>query len=422
MKKFKFALVVILMLSFTGSLFASNEVYPWDRFILGLDPVKVSISRNGDTLTPKNVLNINKEGIKDSALAMAIGYCVFLKLTELPAELHNAGADEDMVNRLMMGTSINQWLATAWQETAFSQAVHSGYYQIDNAATQIASNASWMGPSGSKYAHYYSFLAKLNGGALVSPKNWQGPPPQPDTRHETKGILCDFTQQGFVWASVEKGYYEAISYLQNFKAQDHPSCYSPYEGYTFAGWAVDYAKKTDYKTHYPLPADEHKGKEISPCYGFEQILSWMYNRGQFPFVTKDLPDDDVSKGKQLVRDVIVKDATTPIEKVFTYRTTVSDDDSLGWGCQYVWQLPWVCSLLNESKQIYSETINEQDVIDVLELLKGFYNGEIPKGDKAVEAAIAEAKKLEWGKEFDSEATFNNLNKVVNVMMETSTHQ
>lgn len=403
MKTLKSTILVMMALFLMGGrLLAEEQVYPWKTFLLGMDPVSVSISHDGATLEPANVLKIGgeDEALKNSALAMAMGYCVFLNLTDLPTALKTAGADETLVNKIMMGENVNQWLATAWQESAFREADWSGYYQIDNEPWQIAGNVEWI--ENKKYYGYYLFLPKLKGGA-VKPKTG-----------EPKPILNEFTKRGFTWASVEKGYYEAISFLKNKTAYGDV----PFPGFNFAEWAVHYAQNSHNTTHYPLKNSEHGGVDIDSTLGFEQIVSWMYNRGQFPFVPTD--NAKIKENNQRVISVFQGKGAVSIQDHFPYVTGGDPDDPYPWGGRYVWQLPWLCTLLNKSKTIYSEPISANDVIATLETLKGFYNGaQLDKPDKVIEAAIEKTKALPWGNPYNSSKTFDSLFVVVKTMMEAA---
>ncbi|MFH2033364.1 MAG: hypothetical protein ABIJ26_01490, partial [Candidatus Margulisiibacteriota bacterium] len=99
-----------------------ESVPNYNTFVLSTGEVSVAISQAGKTLVPLSVLALSSDttkGIKNSALAMAMGYCVFLKLTNLPSDLSAAGATVDEIDAIMTGENVNQWLATAFQEMAF---------------------------------------------------------------------------------------------------------------------------------------------------------------------------------------------------------------------------------------------------------------------------------------------------------------
>jgi hypothetical protein len=407
MKKTKLILVAIASIFLATSALARNKIPSWDTFALGLDPVSISISRNGDELKAENVLKIDgkEKNLKTSALAMAIGYCVYLKLTNLAEELENAGAG-DKINEIMITTNINQWLATAWQESGFCKATttQSGFYQIDNHPPNLAENMKYNDQQ--KYYPYYAFLEHLKGGTDVGPD---------------QAKLCQVDEEGFVWASVEKGYYEAISYLRNKVAYPNEKGIQPYDGFNFAEWAVAYTNQTSNTTRYPYPP---QGKEqqpppegitLSSAFGLEQILSWMYNRGQFPLVNVD--HEPTMKINEMIRSIFRGKGEKPISEFIKYEQTGEDSD---WGKRYIWQLPWLCTMLNNSNNFYSENISEEDVIDVLNILKGFYNGDkTDTPDKVINGGIEEVKKKNWDSAYNSKQTFISLYAVVEHMMEES---
>lgn len=346
----------------------------YQTFILNLDTVSVSISHSGMSLDPETGLS-RVTGLKNSALSMAAGYCTFLRLTDIAGDLKTAGADDDLVNDILAGENLNQWVATSFQESTLKGGQTSGFFQIDNAPSDIATNAP------SAQADYFAFLNKLKGGAVLP----------------TAPINQD-TAQGFVWQAVEKGYYEAISYLRN-----KVDFTGDLKDFSFARWAVEYARNQR-PTHAPLNMDEHKDTDISPAYGFEQAMSYMYNRGQFPFARLDIPP-----GMYLIP---LFSSGGAINEKLPY-------DGDDWGLKYVWQLPWLCTLLNSGTKIYDETISKDDVTGFLEILKGFFNGGDTSKDEAVDAGMAQAGELSWDKPFNGPETFGNMDKVVGAMMEAA---
>ncbi|GAB6042912.1 hypothetical protein [Endothiovibrio diazotrophicus] len=349
------------------------------RFRLGLDPIHVSISHTDGHLYPDDALS-QVTSLKNSALAMAIGYCAFLELTGLPADLKAAGADDETVNAILNSENVNQWLATSYQESQVTGGLGSGFYQIDNAPADLAQNAQNSTDKGP----WYAFLTPLAGGAA-----------QPNAPINAESATA------FVWQSVEKGYYEALSYLINKQARGD----IPRPGFDFARWAVDYATHQT-ATHYPLPADEHPGIDIEPTLGFEQVMSYLYNRGQYPFVHPDAPSS------LPVIELFKEDV--PVNQALPY-----SEDPDAWGQKYAWQLPWLATLLDRSKSSYQEPISADDVVTALELLKGFFSGGNRDADPAVDAGIDAAKALTWGDAYDATSTFDNLYRVTLAMMEAA---
>src|SRR3989339_196557 len=269
-----FALVLLLLVVFLLVYYfvggcgrtatTNNEEYlpvlsSYNTFTLSTKPISVAISQDGVELVPLTVLALSSDeskGIKNSALAMAIGYCVFLKLTDLENELTAAGATSAETNDIMTGANVNQWLATAFQETRFApitEVLKSGYYQIDDKPSTVAEG---MGA-------YYTFLNDLIGGAeYVYPTNYP--------------TLNQLNEKGFVWSSVEKAYYEAKSYAKN------KSYYSgtgkPYADFNLAKWAVAYTRNNG-STKYPfetsLVTSEAPGiLGAFNCLG--QVMSYFY--------------------------------------------------------------------------------------------------------------------------------------------------
>jgi len=376
---------------------AQQAPIPPGDFTLSTKSISVAISQDGVTLAPLTVLALSTDeskGIKNSALAMAIGYCVFLKLTDLPAELAAAGGTSSEIEAIMTGANVNQWLATAFQETRFApitEVLKSGYYQIDDAPSAVAEG---MG-------EYYTFLNDLTGGAsYVYP-----------TAYPT---LNQINEKGFVWSSIEKGYYEAKSYTKNRVAYNN----KPYSDFNLAKWAVAYARNhaaTKYPFKTAVVTNEAPGM-LGPFNAFGQVMSYFYNRGQNPFV-----NPDTWPPSKVITDAFGTSSTDipTLEISVTYEVGSSP---VAFGKRYIWQLGWLNALLNESDQNYEENISLQDVKDVLELLKGFYSGEDLDNDLAVEAAITAAEGIEsskWGKPYNSRQTFENLYQITAAMMEAS---
>lgn len=400
-----FGLLAIILLPFLingcGQISSPSEYLPtlsnYNSFTLSTKEVSVAISQDGVKLVPLTVLALSTEeskGIKNSALAMAIGYCVFLKLTDLPAELAAAGANSAEVNDIMTGVNVNQWLATAFQETRFApiaEVLKSGYYQIDDKPATVAEG---MG-------EYYTFLNDLTGGAeYVYPTNYP--------------TLNQINEKGFVWSSIEKGYYEAKSYAKNRVAYNN----RPYSDFNLAKWAVAYTRKngtTTYPFNTSIITSEAPGiLGAFNCFG--QVMSYFYNRGQNPFV-----NPDTWPPSKVITDAFGANSTDLplLENSATYEVGSSP---VAYGKRYIWQLGWLNAQLNESKDIYTDNISLQDVKDVLEILKGFYSGENTASDEAVNAAIASAEAIEasnWGQAYNSAQIFENIYYITSAMMEAS---
>ncbi len=369
----------------------------YNSFTLSTKEVSVAISQDGVKLVPLTVLALSSEaskGIKNSALAMAMGYCVFLKLTSLPADLAGAGATSAEINDIMTGANVNQWLATAFQETRFApitEVLKSGFYQIDDKPSTVAEG---MGS-------YYTFLNDLTGGAsYIYPTNYP--------------TLNQINEKGFVWSSVEKGYYEAKSYAKNKAAYNN----RPYADFNLAKWAVAYTRKngtTTYPFKTAIITNEAPGiLGAFNCFG--QVMSYFYNRGQNPFV-----NPDTWPPSKVITDAFgTSSSDLPLLEISaTYEV---GNSSVAYGKRYIWQLGWLNAMLNESKEIYTENISLQDVKDVLTILKGFYSGEVAANDTAVAAGIATAEAIEssnWGHPYNSAQTFENIYSITDAMMEAS---
>ncbi|MBU0574061.1 MAG: hypothetical protein KKH83_06270, partial [Candidatus Margulisbacteria bacterium] len=262
-----------------GNQMTQNEyiesVPNYNTFVLSTGEVSVAISQSGKTLVPLSVLALSSDttkGIKNSALAMAIGYCVFLKLSDLPADLSAAGATADEIDAIMTGENVNQWLATAFQEMAFDPITvvkKSGYYQIDDEPATVAEGMGSL-------STYTEFLKSLRGGAgYVYPAAL---PP-----------LTSLDERGFVWSSVEKGYYEAKSYIRN--KTYYSGTGKPYPDFNLAKWAVNYSRAFE-STKYPFETSIITSTAPGELYAFNclgQVMSYFYNRGQNPFTRYDLP-------------------------------------------------------------------------------------------------------------------------------------
>ncbi|OGC35158.1 hypothetical protein A2311_02635 [candidate division WOR-1 bacterium RIFOXYB2_FULL_48_7] len=388
---------------------ASSDSLPtlsnYNSFTLSTKEVSVAISQDGVTLSPLTVLALSSDeakGIKNSALAMAIGYCVFLKLTDLPADLAAAGATSTEINDILTGANVNQWLATAFQETRFApiaEVLKSGYYQIDDEPSTVAEG---MGALSS----YTQFLKDLNGGAThVYPSDYP--------------TLNQLNEKGFVWSSVEKGYYEAKSYVRN------KSYYSgtgkPYAAFNLASWAVAYTRAhgtTTYPFKTALVTSEAPGV-LGAFNAFGQVMSYFYNRGQNPFVYYNEPTLPQCK---LITDAFGTSLSDipALENSVTYEA--SGSSAVSYGKRYIWQLGWLNARLNESNEIYTANISLQDVKDVLEILKGFYSSENTTSDGAVAAGIISAEAIEaskWGQPYNSAQTFENIYNIASAMMEAS---
>lgn len=442
---------------------ARKEAPEYKTFRLSTKKISIGISQEGKTLDPMAVLQLpeslsKEQGIRNAALAMAIGYCTFLELTKLPEDLKAAGADDALASKIMRGENVNQWLATAWQESAFEKNVtQSGYYQIDNPPSGIVGNMWGV------ERPYYLFLEKLPGGTDYNSINkpWKPNEPLPP--------LTKMDERGFVWSSVEKGYYEAISYIRNKNGMvsfysadggtgDPVKDFKPYPGFSFAGWAVKYAK-TIPATKHPYPVDgEQAPGELQAYNGFGMVMAYMYNRGQFPFLnyyhyfTQAQKDeirkagkaaqppwtdeqienaitaavkgaDRVRKACQYITDAFGKnpDDVPALDKICKYDYNKKGDpsDPVWWGSRYIWQLGWLNAMLNECETVYDEKIILKDVESVLNILKGFYSSGDTANDATVQAGINEARKLTWDYRYNSPETFENILAVTKAMMENS---
>ncbi len=425
MKKMKSFFMSVLVTSVVLTSISVQADYK--RFILSTDPVEVSISNEGLKLDPKAALAIDpKTGLKDSAIAMAIGYCAFLKLTDIYNNLMEvAGSDEQTADKIMSGLGVNYWLTTAWQESHLAMKengqrevnypVQSGFFQIDMSPQILyqQANNQWYGwNDGAEKAHvYYSFIQYLEGGTGNGPNT-------------ENAVLCHTDQRGFTWAAVEMGYYTAYSY----NANKHPyqNTY-PNSNYYLPEWLINYAKNNGNKTDFPFVDGKpitvdgktcqipKAGAELDPCYIGTMFLGYLYNRGQNLF----------SKSGYAPADIFIKminsDSTLADKAMVPYPTEMPNpNDPVVWGRRYFWQFGWVIDMLNQSYSYYTEVITKNDMLRVLGYLKGFYNkGDLDSEDPVNKAAVSKVNSLKWDQTYDSEETFNNIQAVTDAMMEAS---
>lgn len=450
----------LLTISFfvTYLALADTQDYDYKSFHLSMDPVTVSIVQEGATFTPKIDLNISNtsNGLKDSAIAMGMGYCIFLHLTDVVSDLKHSGADDNLVNKIMSSMSINEWMAIAFQESAFRKdnVAHSGFYQIDNSPFEIASNAG-----NTNVENYYLFLKKLNGGATFGPGEPKTDPKcitddnpkgyvyerdkdgkiiyeekwiwNPEKQISEKklvpknvpnmAVLCELTEKGFTWASVEKGYYDAVSYIVNKNSiKVNSDSYIPYKGFNLAEWIVKYSKD-EKPTKAPYYSDgvivyekkylyiPDKSAYISPTSSLGIVISYLYNRGQMPYANYALPQS------KLYVDVLIHHLAFQE----SFEDFPSGQDAVAYGKRYIWQVPWLFTMLNRSKTIYTEKISLNDVLAVLDMMKGFYSGEEFKNDVVIQATIDEANKLKWDYPYNSPQFFDNIYKLTELMLDKS---
>ncbi|MFH1452922.1 MAG: hypothetical protein ABIH00_02940 [Armatimonadota bacterium] len=399
---------------------ASESTSQYNKFILNTDSVHVSIAQWDAVLAAGTALKIDGDAdIKKEAIAMAIGYCVFLNLTNVVDDLYESGADINQIDQIMASMGLNYSLAVGFQETTFNPlvATHSGYFQIDNQPWVLLFNAlnpGYGGTAEDKEWEFYKFLYYLNGGATFGSDQGRD------------AVLCDVNRQGFIWAAVEKGYYDALSYNMNKVPYPNTNPTVPYPGYTLSGWAFQYLNQDGTRTPYQngdFTAKEYNGTTrtyTAPADGIYIqsysamgiILSYFYNRGQNQFAS--------SAAQCLLLQSAIQ-TNTPIENVFNNYPDYADD-AVVYGKRYIWQIPWLFTLLNNGTSIYNERIEQADVLEVLNSLKGFYNGE-KINDPAVQAGIDKVNNddtLVWGEAFNSEDTFKSINSVVVAMMNKST--
>ena len=425
--KYMCGLTAMVAFVVTGSLSSFAAAPSYQAFRLSVSNGSVPISQGGETFNAKTLLgtipdatmtpvtdsstpvwarnaNISDVTFKKAALSMALGYSVFLQLTNLPAELKAAGGDEDTVNAIVNGMNVNQWLATAWQESKFNYAEHSGYYQIDNSPADLKQNSQ---------NSQYAFLTKKQGGAALNLKN----------ASSVDAFLNYMDIRGFVWQSVEKGYYEAISYNRNKSGYGDVPIAAKDGGFSYAKWAVTYAKNPANATMYPADCAKMP-VAIPPALGFAQTMSLMYNRGQFPCVYPTL-----SAGKLLVP--LFQDSSASIADKIDYKAVkdASADPEI-WGQAYVWQLGWVNAALNNSSNtFYSDKISFADVKAMLQTLKGFYGSSsrttvgdtsvLAFTDVAVDGAIAKAETMGWNVAYNSQAAFDNMAAIAKYLLTNS---
>ena len=227
-----------------------------------------------------------------------------------------------------------------------------------------------------------------------------------------QGAVLNFMNlQGFVWASVEKGYYEALSYNVNKTGYDE----KPAKGFSFPQWAMNYAANAANATHYPLTPTQLSEMKLDPSLGFPQAMGLLYNRGQFPFVYPTIYPGLV------LNPVLAGNGTVSFESKVDFQLPKSANDTPEiWGKAYVWQLPWLMAAQNATGEFYAEKVSAADVVTMLKLLKGMYNGnDAAKADAVVDAAIAQANKLSWDQQYKSETTYDNIQKVAKAILESS---
>jgi hypothetical protein len=416
----KLQLIAIAFIFIATNAYAS---YDYKQFYLSLEPIQVSISNENLKLDPVVALDIDEVGnIKDSALAMAMGYCIFLELTKIDKDLLEASNNKTgFVNDVMSGLSVNYWLTTVWQESHLAMDVggraqnypaQSGLYQLDIEPLELYNSVHRpYGETGTREtAAYYNFLKDLNGGTNYGPGEGK-----------KDAILCRVDQQGFIWASLEMAYYTAYSYNANKDSYNN----IPYKDYSVNDWFVKYIHNSKNTTNFPfdkgpITVDNKKceipeeGSEINSYYIGTQFLGFLYNRGQQPFANPHLEQCKIFINMINEESALAEGTMVPYPKT----NEEEPNEFVRYAKRYFWQFGWVITMLNKSHNHYTEIIKYEDVESVLTKLKGFYNGE-NKDDQAVEAGIKAAKALNWDKQYDSPETFENIQKVTKAMMDAS---
>jgi len=374
------------------------------RTILGTIPTYTDVY-SGPTKWARTA-KIDEGTLKTAALAMALGNSIFLQLSDLEADLKATTlADKNLdktaiAAKVVDSMGVNQWFSTALQESRFVYAEHSGYYQIDNAPADILTNAS--GAPTARKASKYKFLRNLKGGASANLY----------VDSSGKGAVLNFMNlQGFVWASVEKGYFEAVGYNINKTAYND----QPAKGFSFPQWAMNYAATAANATHYPLTTTQLSGMNLDPSLGFPQAMGLLYNRGQYPFVYPAIYPGSV------LNPVLAGNGTVTFQSKIAFQVPKSKDDPPDvWGSAYVWQLPWLISAQNATGELYQEKVSAAEVVTMLNLLKGMYNGaDATKADAVVDAAIALVGKLSWDQPYKSDTTYDNIQKVAKAILDAS---
>ena len=373
------------------------------RKLLGTIPTYTDVNSGATKWAPATAASDTT--LKSAALAMGLGHTLFLLLSDIEADLKATTLADATLDKTVIAANvveamgINQWFSTALQETRLVYAEHSGYFQNDNAPDVIYSNAS-NSPTVRK-ASKYKFLQNLTGGSRCDLTTAAG-----------KGAVLNYMNlQGFVWAAVEKGYFEALSYNINKTGYgDVPS-----KGFSFPQWAMNYASKAANATHYPLPASELSDLKLDASLGFTQAMGLIYNRGQYPFVNPTIYPGLV------LNPILGSDGSVTFQSTIAFQAPKSQNDPPEvWGKAYTWQFPWLIAAQRATGTLYTDKVSAADVLATLALLKGMFNGnDTTKADAVVDAATAQVNKLSWDQPYSSDTTSDNMRKVAQAILDAS---
>ncbi len=366
-------IAVCLFLTIASNAFSNS----YEQFNLTQTPITLSISNLG-SLDADTALNNSILNEKQSAIAMAIGYCTFLNVSGVEQDMVSAGLSSDEITNILNTFNVNEWLATTFLESDIQGGIGSGFYQIDDLPSNIQSDAAqqvWDQQEqkmvyvlGSKEG-YFNFLQGLG----------------------TTNLYAN-NQESFIWESVEKGYYESLAYLLNRENSAN--------NFNFVQWSNVYSLNQSATTHYPLSITEFPNVTLSSDLGFAQSMWYMYNSGYAPFGNNSPLLQVWLQSNNTFQNAIQYDNGNPHDA-------------------YIWRMSWLVTLLNQSTDQYNENVSLSDVEGVLNILSGFYAQGNTANDYVVKAGLQEAESLTWGYPYNSPYTFNNINSVVETMLAQS---
>ena len=170
-----------------------------------------------------------------------------------------------------------------------------------------------------------------------------------------------------------------------------------------------------FKLESALTTAQLSGMNLDPSLGFPQAMGLLYNRGQYPFVYPKIYPGSV------LNPVLAGNGTVTFQSKIAFQVPKSKDDPPDvWGSAYVWQLPWLIASQNATGELYQEKVSAAEVVTMLNLLTGMYNGADPtKADAVVDAAIAAVGKLSWDQTYRSDTTYDNIQKVAKAILDAS---
>lgn len=336
----------------------NDLVTPFQSFSLTTGRISVGISHFGETLDVAEALKLPGGTFKSSALALAHGYVVFLKLTDLPQRLVDAGADVTTQKKIIASFGPNAFVATGMQESFMSSTAKSGYFQIDEEPKHM-----WLNAQGTGDATFTSYIAPIKDvdRALVIDGN--------DARH-------------FNTSSVLKGYFDAVTFMIRHN--------TPGEG-GLTRFGVNYANNAANSAPITLDGQSYS---LDASLGLMRLIGYMYNRG--PWAQKAIE--------------LLEDNQNGAQRISEYIPYAND-----WGPRYMYQLPAIFEAAEASAKTdgYALSISKADVLAYLDTLDSLYTSAVLNAGKA-------AAEREFGSNamtYNSAEFFTAFSKVATAMLE-----